>query len=403
MTKLGADTAGVKDVLCKKTNELWKISIVPDSLSITQLVLPRFDDLPVLMHSIASDVRVNIAALAGQSLGQSTSTNITLDDDASGHNWFIDTTPGDNEEFLPTSNPNVWVARPGSAAEGKMDMLSVLMHEYGHVLDLDHSTDASDAMAAVLQPGVRKLWSESDLAKLNEARGWPKAIAASLPEQNDQPVDRQSDGLPPAGQQRTSIQLGRARRLPGAGIDPDANAGNAAQALYAINATLTNGAFQDGDGWETIGTVELANGSATLSESAHQQSQLSQGFVLTAEDRFLSFTVDGLQLTDSTNGPDDAFEVALLNANTRSAATAAVSLTRTDTLLNIQANGTERRITVEVDAVNNDTDGRLAGFVPALVSGPEHGTVVVNADGTFSLIRGFLDQSINPANSGVLK
>ena len=400
---MGADTAGVKDVLCKKTNELWKISIVPDSLSITQLVLPRFDDLPVLMHSIASDVRVNIAALAGQSLGQSTSTNITLDDDASGHNWFIDTTPGDNEEFLPTSNPNVWVARPGSAAEGKMDMLSVLMHEYGHVLDLDHSTDASDAMAAVLQPGVRKLWSESDLAKLNEARGWPKAIAASLPEQNDQPVDRQSDGLPPAGQQRTSIQLGRARRLPGAGIDPDANAGNAAQALYAINATLTNGAFQDGDGWETIGTVELANGSATLSESAHQQSQLSQGFVLTAEDRFLSFTVDGLQLTDSTNGPDDAFEVALLNANTRSAATAAVSLTRTDTLLNIQANGTERRITVEVDAVNNDTDGRLAGFVPALVSGPEHGTVVVNADGTFSLIRGFLDQSINPANSGVLK
>ena len=67
-------------------------------------------------------------------------------------------------------------------------------------------------MAAVLQPGVRKLWSESDLAKLNEARGWPKAIAASLPEQDDQPVDRQSDGLPPAGQQRTSIQLGRARR-----------------------------------------------------------------------------------------------------------------------------------------------------------------------------------------------
>ena len=43
-------------------------------------------------------------------------------------------------------------------------------------------------------------------------------------------------------------------------------------------------------------------------------------------------------------GPDDAFEVALLNANTRSVATSTVSLTRTDALLNIQANGTERRI-----------------------------------------------------------
>ena len=114
--------------------------------------------------------------------------------------------------------------------------------------------------------------------------------------------------------------------------------------MLAINATLTNGDFQEADGWETIGAVELANGSATLSESARQQSQLSQGFVLSAEDRFLSFSVDGLQLTDSTNGPDDAFEVALLNANTRSVATSTVSLTRTDALLNIQANGTERRI-----------------------------------------------------------
>ena len=122
-------------------------------------------------------------------------------------------------------------------------------------------------MAAVLQPGVRKLWSESDLAKLNQI------VSASLPDQNDQPIDRQSDGLPPSGQQRNNTQLGRARRLPGAGIDPEANTGNDAQALHAINSTLTNGSFQTADTWETSGAVELANGTATLSESARQQSQ----------------------------------------------------------------------------------------------------------------------------------
>ncbi len=48
-------------------------------------------------------------------------------------------------------------------------------------------------------------------------------------------------------------------------------------------------------------------------------------------------------MTDAAFGPDDAFEVALLNANTRAALTSTVALTRTDSLLNIQANGTERR------------------------------------------------------------
>ena len=318
--------------VCGKKGWIWKISLADTPLhsaSIQSLLSFTGTNVPVT---------IEMTELAGNEVGSVQGATINLDTNAAGHGWFVDSTPGDNEEFLPTSNPNVWVAKAGSAAEDKMDMLSVLMHEYGHVLGLEHSTAANDVMAAVLQPGVRKLWSESDLAKLNEA------IVASLPDQNDQPVDRQSDGLPPAGQQRTTTQLGRARRLPGSGTDPESNTGNNAQALHAINATLTNGTFQIADSWETTGAVKLANGQATLSEAAGQQSQLSQGFVLSAEDRFLTFTVDGLQLTDSTNGPDDAFEVALLNANTRGAATSTVNLSRTDALLNIQANGTEHRI-----------------------------------------------------------
>ena len=100
----------------------------------------------------------------GQTTGEGLSAQITLDTNAAGHNWYIDPTPLDNsDDYLPTSDASVWKAKAGSEAAGKMDMLSVLLHEYGHALGLEHSGAASDFMAASLQPGVRKLPSAAEL------------------------------------------------------------------------------------------------------------------------------------------------------------------------------------------------------------------------------------------------
>jgi hypothetical protein len=76
-------------------------------------------------------------SILAQTLGTGKDAQITLDDNAAGQGWYIDYTPYLNEEYLPTSNPNLWVAREGSEAAGKMDMLSVLLHEYGHVMGLE--------------------------------------------------------------------------------------------------------------------------------------------------------------------------------------------------------------------------------------------------------------------------
>jgi len=119
-----------------------------------------------------SGIALNITDLPDAALGQTTGTTITLDPTAAGHGWFIDATPGSNEEFLPTSNPNEWIAKAGSEAAGRMDMLTVLLHEYGHALGLDHSADSHDFMAATLQPGVRHTLTADEQLALMQLTGY---------------------------------------------------------------------------------------------------------------------------------------------------------------------------------------------------------------------------------------
>ena len=106
-------------------------------------------------------------------LGRATEDTILIDADAAGYGWFVDTTPFDDVEFRLQPGNGELLATRSSEASGHMDLLTVVMHELGHVLgfdDLTSPTDAGDLMYESLPTGVRR--TETRLVAEGEVTYW---------------------------------------------------------------------------------------------------------------------------------------------------------------------------------------------------------------------------------------
>lgn len=107
------------------------------------------------VEALVLSVNVEVADLGGLVLARVVGNTIFIDADAAGHVWFVDATPADDSEFESGVGDGL-VAPPSSDAYGRMDLLSALMHELGHVAGLDHN-DAGEAglMSESLYAGSR--------------------------------------------------------------------------------------------------------------------------------------------------------------------------------------------------------------------------------------------------------
>jgi hypothetical protein len=102
-----------------------------------------------------TDVNIQIVDLPGSGVGLAAADSIWLDKDAAGHGWFVDPAPGESSEFSAGASEYL---SPGHAnpAYGKVDLLTVVAHELGHVLGYEDS-GATGLMAEYLGTGVRRL------------------------------------------------------------------------------------------------------------------------------------------------------------------------------------------------------------------------------------------------------
>src|SRR5262249_38524197 len=125
--------------------------------------------LAVLRHAT-----VTIADLGGSYLGLAdpATHGIRIDDDAAGYGWFVDQTPGDDSEFR----------RPGDqGAQRRMDLLSAVAHELGHLIGLDDDHDPGrrgDVMGDALTAGTRRMPTPADAASARwDFYSWVAALA----------------------------------------------------------------------------------------------------------------------------------------------------------------------------------------------------------------------------------
>ncbi|HJZ60204.1 MAG TPA: SdrD B-like domain-containing protein, partial [Gemmataceae bacterium] len=120
------------------------ITAVPDA--IVQEAVSRWQAAGQHPESLGP-IKFAVADLPGSFLGTVTGNTVWIDRDAAGHGWFVDPTPRDDAEFP---------AAAGTAAAGRMDLLTVVSHEIGRLLGLD-VPDAGQypVMSLTLAPGTR--------------------------------------------------------------------------------------------------------------------------------------------------------------------------------------------------------------------------------------------------------
>jgi hypothetical protein len=180
------------------------------------------------------------------------------------------------------------------------------------------------------------------------------------------------------------LGLLRSSRYGGVSIAPDTST---LVTNYEVAANPGFMGLDNSTGWNTQGSVGIApstfdpstgsgrTASATLNEVSGSQTRLNQVFMLNPTDRFLTFTLSGTALGYVKGAPEDAFQVALLDANSGASLLGSDGQTVSDAFLSLQADGNQYAANCvtcinNADGITSDLAGVLGGLVEWLVVSP---------------------------------
>ncbi len=112
---------------------------------------------------VLQDVPFEIIDPSGDLLGRAFGQTVQIDINAAGYGWFIDAKASHDAEFGQRNGNGAHrlTALRGSSAADRVDLLTVIMHEFGNALGHDHSDGG--VMDESLPLGTRRVWDDESL------------------------------------------------------------------------------------------------------------------------------------------------------------------------------------------------------------------------------------------------
>jgi hypothetical protein len=112
--------------------------------------------LPAQSVDAMTKAQFTLLDLPGAQLGLAAGNAIYIDRNAAGFGWFVDPTPNQDEEFARIGSEGELRAT-GAGAIDRMDLMSVVEHELGHLVGLDDLDSlVSSLMGSLLSKGIRR-------------------------------------------------------------------------------------------------------------------------------------------------------------------------------------------------------------------------------------------------------
>ena len=124
---------------------------------------------------------IRVADLGGSVLALEANGMVLINSIAAGYIWYVNATAASNLAFGLAGPGNERDAGLGSPATGKVDLLTVLEHELGHLVGLTDNAQAGDLMDISLGLGERRTPSVLDFYMIDRALKTPMAPSAFAP------------------------------------------------------------------------------------------------------------------------------------------------------------------------------------------------------------------------------